>query len=81
MEAIVLIQSLVAPYHSLTRTFPAISTCLHAPENEMKATQSIMFLKEVAAFRDSLFAVEADEGSHFPEFLHIVNTVIKPGSS
>lgn len=40
-----------------------------------------MFLMEIAVFRNSVFAVEADEDAQFREFLQIVNKFVKSGSS
>lgn len=40
-----------------------------------------MFLKEVAALRDSMYAVEVDEDALFKAFVAIVNKFIKSGSS
>ncbi|CAN0095666.1 unnamed protein product [Ectocarpus fasciculatus] len=43
--------------------------------------ESILFLREVAAFRDSIYAVEADDDALFREVVAIVNKFIKSGSS
>ncbi|CAM9191601.1 unnamed protein product [Ectocarpus sp. 8 AP-2014] len=43
--------------------------------------ESISFLREVAAFRDSIYAVEADDDALFREFVAIVKKFIKSGSS
>eukprot|EP00752_Nemacystus_decipiens_P004835 g4399.t1 len=43
--------------------------------------ESIMFLMEVAVFRNSVFAVEVDEDAQFREFLQIVNKFVKSDSS
>ncbi|CAN0342824.1 unnamed protein product [Ectocarpus sp. 6 AP-2014] len=43
--------------------------------------ESILLLREVAAFRDSIYAVEADDDALFKEFVAIVNKFIKSGSS
>lgn len=40
-----------------------------------------MFLREVAAFRDTIYAVEVDEDARFREFLQIINKFVKSGSS
>lgn len=40
-----------------------------------------MFLREVATFRGSMYAVEVDQDAQFREFLRIVDQFVKSGSS
>lgn len=47
----------------------------------MKQPQSIIFLRELAAFRGSSFGVEIDEDTQFREFIRLVNKFVKSGSS
>lgn len=63
------------------RLLPRFSGLHARTQIERNQSQSIMFLREVADFREAIYAVEVDEDTLFREFIEIVNMYIKSGSS
>ena len=55
--------------------------CSCACRRTKTQSQSILFLREVVAFRDSMYAAEVDERAQFREFLYIANKFIRQSSS